>query len=86
VRRGNLGPKTYLIFAGWMFLCVVITFFCLPETKGRSPAELDAMFAARVPARKFKSEFDACSSFITRTKALMSCVSDPNRLSLQYQY
>ncbi|KAH7347300.1 general substrate transporter [Plectosphaerella cucumerina] len=51
---GNLGPKTYLIFAGWMAGCLVITFFYLPETKGRTPAELDIMFAARVPARAFK--------------------------------
>ncbi|KAF5557369.1 high-affinity glucose transporter RGT2 [Fusarium napiforme] len=51
---GNLGPKTYLVFAGWMAGCIVITYLYLPETKGRTPAELDAMFEARVPARKFK--------------------------------
>ncbi|KAK0390699.1 hypothetical protein NLU13_0202 [Sarocladium strictum] len=51
---GNLGPKTYLVFAGWMAACIVITYLYLPETKGRTPAELDAMFEARVPARKFK--------------------------------
>lgn len=37
-------------------MCIVVTFFCLPETKGRSPAELDAMFAAKIPARQFKGE------------------------------
>ncbi|KAH8716788.1 general substrate transporter [Phaeosphaeriaceae sp. PMI808] len=52
---GNLGPKTYLIFAGWMFGCCFVTFFWFPETKGRTPAELDEMFEARVPARKFKN-------------------------------
>ncbi|WKT53531.1 Major facilitator, sugar transporter-like [Fusarium oxysporum f. sp. vasinfectum] len=51
---GNLGPKTYLVFAGWMAGCIIITYLYLPETKGRTPAELDAMFEARVPARKFK--------------------------------
>ncbi|KAG5813399.1 hypothetical protein H9Q74_012721 [Fusarium xylarioides] len=51
---GNLGPKTYLIFAGWMAGCMIITYLYLPETKGRTPAELDAMFEARVPARKSK--------------------------------
>lgn len=39
-----------------MFLCIVITYFYLPETKGRSPAELDVMFAARIPARQFKGK------------------------------
>lgn len=37
-------------------------YFRLPETKGRSYGELDILFAAGVPARKFKSthveEFD----------------------------
>ncbi|KAF4333989.1 high-affinity glucose transporter RGT2 [Fusarium beomiforme] len=55
VYRGNLGPKTYLVFAGWMAGCITITYLYLPETKGRTPAELDAMFEARVPARKFKN-------------------------------
>ncbi|KAF4495266.1 High-affinity glucose transporter RGT2 [Fusarium agapanthi] len=45
---------TYLVFAGWMAGCIIITYLYLPETKGRTPAELDAMFEARVPARKFK--------------------------------
>ncbi|RDW75437.1 hypothetical protein BP6252_06579 [Coleophoma cylindrospora] len=51
---GNLGAKTYLIFAGCMALCIVITFFCYPEVKGRTAAEIDEMFEARLPARKFK--------------------------------
>lgn len=36
--------------------CIIITYLYLPETKGRTPAELDAMFEARVPARKFKGK------------------------------
>lgn len=39
-----------------MFLCIVITYLWFPETKGRTPAELDAMFEAKVPARKFKGK------------------------------
>lgn len=38
--------------------CIIITYLYLPETKGRTPAELDAMFEARVPARKFKGKKD----------------------------
>ncbi|KUL92248.1 hypothetical protein ZTR_02325 [Talaromyces verruculosus] len=51
----NLQAKTYLIFAGWMLLSVLIVFFFLPETKGRSAAEIDEMFEAGVPAREFSS-------------------------------
>jgi len=36
-------------------MVVIVTYFHLPESKGRSPAELDEMFEARIPARKFKS-------------------------------
>lgn len=57
--RANLGPKTYLIFAGWMLGCLLVTFFCFPETKGRTPAELDEMFEARVAARQFKVDYPA---------------------------
>ena len=39
--------------------CVIITYFCLPETKGRTSAELDEMFEARLPARKFKGYISA---------------------------
>jgi hypothetical protein len=35
---------------------IVIVYFWLPETKGRSPAELDILFNERVPARKFKGK------------------------------
>ncbi|SMR56576.1 unnamed protein product [Zymoseptoria tritici ST99CH_1E4] len=50
----GLGPKTYLIFAGWMAGCIAVIYVYLPETQGRSPAELDEMFGARIPARQFK--------------------------------
>ncbi|KAH8691541.1 general substrate transporter [Talaromyces proteolyticus] len=52
--EANLAAKTYLIFGGWMLGCIIITYFCLPETKGRSPAELDEMFNARVSTRNFR--------------------------------
>jgi hypothetical protein len=40
-----------------MVFAVAIVFFFLPETKGRSAAEIDEMFEAAVPARKFSSMF-----------------------------
>ena len=33
----------------------MFVYFCLPEVKGRSLEEIDEMFAARLPARKFRS-------------------------------
>lgn len=39
-----------------MLLSVLIVFFFLPETKGRSAAEIDEMFEAGVPAREFSSK------------------------------
>ncbi|KAJ0420341.1 general substrate transporter [Aspergillus carlsbadensis] len=51
----NLQAKTYLIFAGWMVFSLCIVFFFVPETKGRSAAEIDEMFEAGVPARKFST-------------------------------
>ena len=53
---GNLGAKTYLIFAFFMAGGLVVTYFYFPEVKGRTPAELDEMFGARLPARNFKGK------------------------------
>jgi MFS transporter, SP family, general alpha glucoside:H+ symporter len=40
---------------GICFLCVIYTYFRLPEPRGRSFAELDVLFELKVPARKFSS-------------------------------
>lgn len=47
--------KNYAGFfwAGICFLCIIYTFFRLPEPRGRSFAELDVLFERKVPARKF---------------------------------
>ncbi|KAL3468852.1 general substrate transporter [Aspergillus californicus] len=49
----NLGAKTGLIFLVMAFVFTGVCFFWLPETKGRSFDELDALFEARTPARRF---------------------------------
>lgn len=54
--RGNLGAKIYLMFAGCMLVHFLIAFFAFPELKGRTAAEIDEMFEARLPARKFKGK------------------------------
>ncbi|MCJ1289381.1 hypothetical protein MMC34_000913 [Xylographa carneopallida] len=49
------GPKTGFFWFGLDFLCIVWTFFRLPEPKGRTYGELDILFTNRVSARKFAS-------------------------------
>ncbi|PYI09301.1 maltose permease Mal61 [Aspergillus sclerotiicarbonarius CBS 121057] len=53
--EANLGGLIGWIFAGLGAIMLVILFFELPETKGRTFEELDEMFAARVPTRKFRA-------------------------------
>lgn len=37
------------------FLCIIYTYFRVPEPSGRSFAELDLLFEKRISARKFAS-------------------------------
>ncbi|KAL4904585.1 hypothetical protein BDW74DRAFT_185512 [Aspergillus multicolor] len=48
------GAKYGYIWAGSNLASVIFFYFFIPEMKGRSLEELDEIFAARVPARKFK--------------------------------
>jgi Na+/melibiose symporter-like transporter len=51
----GLGAKTYLVFAGCMAVIIVFVYFFMPETRGRTFAEIDEMYAAKVPAWKWRS-------------------------------
>lgn len=51
----NWGGKTGLFWAGFCILCLIWTYFRLPEPKGRTYGELDVLFENRVPARKFRT-------------------------------
>lgn len=51
----NWKAKAGYFYAGLCFLCLIWTFFRLPETKARSYAELDTLFENNVPARKFRT-------------------------------
>ncbi|GJC90830.1 major facilitator-type transporter ecdC [Colletotrichum liriopes] len=51
--EANLGPKSGLVFLGLDTLLTVVAFFLIPETRGKTFHELDSMFIARLPARKF---------------------------------
>ncbi|KAM0815457.1 hypothetical protein AB5N19_01251 [Seiridium cardinale] len=51
----NWGPKAAFFWAGINAIFTTYIFFRLPETKGRTFAELDILFENHVPARKFAS-------------------------------
>ncbi|KAJ5825998.1 sugar transporter [Penicillium riverlandense] len=51
----NWKAKAGFFWAGTSFLCLVWTFFRLPEPKGRTYGELDVLFENGVSARKFKT-------------------------------
>lgn len=51
----NLGAKTGLFYFCLCFIWAVWIFFCLPETKNRSFADLDYLFQKKTSARKFPS-------------------------------
>ncbi|KAF4460091.1 Major facilitator superfamily domain general substrate transporter [Fusarium albosuccineum] len=51
--EANLGPKAGLMFFGFSIFFTIAAFLSIPETKGKTFDELDGLFAARVPARKF---------------------------------
>lgn len=53
VDGANLGAKAYLIFAGLMALIICFVFFLVPETKGRTFAEIDELYARNVPRRQW---------------------------------
>ncbi|KAL2841025.1 general substrate transporter [Aspergillus pseudoustus] len=49
---GNLKGKVGFIFGGLSLFATILSFFYIPELKGRTYAEIDAMFHDRVPPRK----------------------------------
>lgn len=55
VDAAGLGAKTYLIFAGCMVVIIIFMYFFMPETRGRTFAEIDEMYACKVPAWKWRS-------------------------------
>ncbi|KAL5114902.1 hypothetical protein ACEQ8H_007220 [Pleosporales sp. CAS-2024a] len=53
--QGNLRGKTGYTYALSCLLGVVISYFLIPEMKGRTVNEIDSMFEEKIPARRFKS-------------------------------
>lgn len=50
----NWGPKYGYIWAPSCFVTALWLFFYFPEVKGRTLEEIDELFEARIPARKFR--------------------------------
>lgn len=48
---GALGAQTGYVFFGFTMIALAISFFFLPEMKGRTAPEIDQLFEERVPAR-----------------------------------
>jgi SP family general alpha glucoside:H+ symporter-like MFS transporter len=48
------GAKSAFFWAGSCFLCIVWTYFRLPEPKGRTYGEMDVLFECGISARKFR--------------------------------
>lgn len=53
--QGNLGGKIGLVYAGFTGIGAVGCWLFVPEMKDRTTIELDEMFEARLPTRKFRS-------------------------------
>ncbi|KAI1125737.1 sugar porter family MFS transporter [Nemania abortiva] len=53
--EANLQGKLGYYFGGLGSLCLVWSYFRVPETKGRTYEELDILFDRKVPARQFKT-------------------------------
>jgi len=47
------GAKAGFFWGGSCLLTLIFTYFCIPEPKDRTPAELDILFEEKVSARKF---------------------------------
>ncbi|KAI5467519.1 general substrate transporter [Mariannaea sp. PMI_226] len=52
VSMANIGWKTYIVFTIWDAIQVVIVYFVIPETKGRTLEELDEIFQAKNPVKE----------------------------------
>ena len=54
VNNANWGYKTAWLFLGTGIVVTVLVYFYVPEPSQRNSAELDEMFAKKVPARKMR--------------------------------
>lgn len=53
--EGNLRGKVGFVYVGACLVGALVSWFIVPEMKGRSIGEIDRMFELNLPARKFRS-------------------------------
>lgn len=53
--EGNLRAKTGFVMSGFAGVAVIATWIWVPEMKGRSPMEIDRMFALGLSTRAFRA-------------------------------
>lgn len=66
----NLGATTGFFYFALCFIWAVWIFFCLPETRNRSFADLDYLFQKKVNARKFTTTEVDCKLPSANTRRL----------------
>ena len=49
----NLGSKIGYIFGSTAICAMIFTYYCVPETKGKSLEDLDVLFVQGVPIQQF---------------------------------
>ncbi|KAJ5675060.1 uncharacterized protein N7477_004994 [Penicillium maclennaniae] len=52
---GNLKGKTGFVYAGFCLFACLLTWFIIPEMKGRTVLEIDAMFEAKLTCAEFRT-------------------------------
>ncbi|KAH8649995.1 general substrate transporter [Xylariales sp. PMI_506] len=50
----GLGPRVAFVYAGGTVISLLWVWFCAPETKGRSPLDVERLFKENVPARQWR--------------------------------
>lgn len=53
--QGNLRGKIAFLYLGVLVVAAVFVYFCIPETKGRTYMEIDALWAQGVAPKRFAS-------------------------------
>jgi hypothetical protein len=51
----NLGVKTGFVFAACVFITLIWSYFYMPETRGRTMAEIDEMYRIELPMNKWRN-------------------------------
>ncbi|XWW97552.1 hypothetical protein V2A60_005536 [Cordyceps javanica] len=52
-KYANLGARVGYIYGSTSLVMVIVTYFCIPELKGRTLEEVDQLFASGMPLREF---------------------------------